>query len=135
MARRDTHFGSIANTVLQNKYLIGRSWKQLIEDLIESIVNYNQITRSLGIPKSTLSYWLKDVSLSKRVQKEILARSQKIWAKNITEYNKKRSKLIELEWIRFRKEKREGIPEKTDIRRGKATSDHCFGPLLIGFRC
>lgn len=34
-------------------------------------LSYNEITKKLGTPKSTLSYWLRDIKLSKVAQKRI----------------------------------------------------------------
>lgn len=55
--------------------------------------SYNDINRLIGVPKSTLSYWLKDVKLSKKVENSIIKKARRKWAKNITEYNIKRAKI------------------------------------------
>jgi len=65
--------------------------------------SYNEITKRLGIPKSTLSTWLKGIKMSPMVEQKILNNAQKIWAKSITDYNKKRASLIEDKWQKFEK--------------------------------
>lgn len=53
--------------------------------------SYNEINKLLGIPKSTLSTWLKNYPLSEQAKKNNLERVKLIWAKNITEFNRRRS--------------------------------------------
>jgi len=53
--------------------------------------SYNEITKALNVPKSTLSTWLKDIIIPAKIKEKILKNAQKVWAKNITAYNKKRS--------------------------------------------
>ena len=53
--------------------------------------SYNEINRLLGVPKSTLSTWLKEIPLSRQVRKKNISQAKIIWAKNITAFNKKRS--------------------------------------------
>lgn len=53
--------------------------------------SYNEINRILGIPKSTLSLWLKNVQISKSIKNSNIQKSKTIWAKNIIQYNKIRS--------------------------------------------
>lgn len=54
-------------------------------------ISYNEISRQLGIPKSTLSGWFKKLRSSKQVRLENISRAKRIWAKNIIVYNKQRS--------------------------------------------
>lgn len=53
--------------------------------------SYNEINKLLGIPKSTLSTWLKTLPLSEKVKKRNISKTKLIWAKNIIEFNKFRS--------------------------------------------
>ncbi|MBU2564160.1 hypothetical protein KKA23_01075 [Patescibacteria group bacterium] len=55
--------------------------------------SYNEITKLLNIPKSTLSSWLKDIKMSKNVEKELWNKTRKKWAENIIKFNKKRSEI------------------------------------------
>ncbi len=63
--------------------------------------SYNEITKVLNVPKSTLSTWLKDIRIPTKIQEKILKNAQKVWAKNITNYNKKRAFLINEKWQSF----------------------------------
>ena len=63
--------------------------------------SYNEITKDLNVPKSTLSTWLKDIIIPAKIQEKILKNAQKVWAKNITVYNKKRAFLIRKKWQSF----------------------------------
>lgn len=54
--------------------------------------SYQEINRLLKIPKSTLSTWLKDIPLSEKVKNQNVSKAKIIWAKNITAFNKQRSK-------------------------------------------
>lgn len=56
--------------------------------------SYSEINKKIGISKSTLSYWLKDISLPLGINNEILFRTKKNRARNITEYNRQRARLI-----------------------------------------
>lgn len=53
--------------------------------------SYNEINKILKIPKSTLSTWLKKFSFSEEIKNKNISASKKIWAQNITKYNKERS--------------------------------------------
>lgn len=52
---------------------------------------YNEISKLLSIPKSTLSGWFRGEAFSERVKQENYSRTQKIWARNITRFNKKQA--------------------------------------------
>lgn len=54
--------------------------------------SYNEINRTLGVPKSTLSSWLKTIPFSVQVRDANIRHSKIVWAKNIIEYNRHRSK-------------------------------------------
>lgn len=58
--------------------------------------SYNEICKLSGIPKSTLSSWLKNLPLSKVVKKNKINLAKLIWSKNIIKYNKQRSKLYQV---------------------------------------
>ncbi len=53
--------------------------------------SYNEINKTLGVPKSTLSSWLKEIPISKHIKNQNINRAKIIWAKNITAYNKRKS--------------------------------------------
>lgn len=53
--------------------------------------SYNEINQILGIPKSTLSYWLKDVEMPVGIKKKFWDKTRRKWAYNITQFNKKRA--------------------------------------------
>ena len=52
-----------------------RSDKNTVIKLRKQGKSYSQISQSLGVPKSTLSTWLKDIPLSAEAQAKILART------------------------------------------------------------
>lgn len=54
-------------------------------------ISYNEISRELSIPKSTLSGWFKKLHSSEQVKQQNISGAKIIWAKNITAYNKQRS--------------------------------------------
>ena len=54
--------------------------------------SYNDISVKLGVPKSTLSGWFKDKEFSSVIKERNIENSKAIWADNITQYNKNRSK-------------------------------------------
>ena len=58
---------------------------------------YNQINTLLNIPKSTLSTWFKNYPLSRVIKKRNILKTKIIWARNITNFNKKRSQILKVE--------------------------------------
>lgn len=54
-------------------------------------LSYNEINKVLNVSKSTLSTWLKDMPFSQSIKRNKIIEAKKIWAKNISEFNKKRS--------------------------------------------
>jgi len=78
-------------------------------------LSYNEISRELAIPKSTLSGWFQKIPFSAEMKKRNISRLKKILAKNITDYNKKRSKRIRGEWLMLQKKSSQTI--KTLSRR------------------
>ncbi len=66
--------------------------------------SYNEISKRLGVPKSTLSYWFRNLLRSDqitRVNKDI---ARKVAARNMTIFNKRRSKTARLRWKKIQKE-------------------------------
>ena len=57
--------------------------------------SYNQIADILGISKSTLSLWLRDVKMPIKIKKKLWSDTRKKWAKNIIKFNKLRGKIAE----------------------------------------
>lgn len=69
-----------------------RTDKSTARRLRSSGKTYNEIHRRLGIPKSTLSLWFKDLRLSKLDRQRLLTQNQQRWAESIVRYNKWRAK-------------------------------------------
>ncbi len=55
--------------------------------------SYSEITKQLSVPKSTLAYWLKGLTVSRRIKSDNIRKARFVWSKNISEYNKTRAKL------------------------------------------
>lgn len=55
--------------------------------------SYNQINKKLSIPKSTLSYWLKDVPLPIEAKNKINSRTYIKGAKKLIDRNKQQTKI------------------------------------------
>lgn len=53
--------------------------------------SYNQIREKLGVPKSTLSYWLKNIKLGKQAQDKISKRKYQTSTLKLIERNKKQT--------------------------------------------
>lgn len=53
--------------------------------------SYNQIREKFGVPKSTLSYWLKDIKLDKQAQDKISKRKYQTSTLKLIERNKKQT--------------------------------------------
>ena len=64
---------------------------------------YGEIEKILNLPKSTVAWWLRNIKISKALQKQILERSREKWRKNITAYNRIYSKVRSAEAARVRK--------------------------------
>ena len=52
--------------------------------------SYNEISKQLGIPKSTLGGWFKKLPFSEIVKNNLVDKNRLIWARNIIGYNKSR---------------------------------------------
>ncbi|MCX6810549.1 MAG: hypothetical protein NTY30_02310 [Candidatus Berkelbacteria bacterium] len=55
-------------------------------------LSYSEIDKRISVPKSTLAYWLKDVCISEQIKQDNITKAKSIWAKNISDFNRKRSK-------------------------------------------
>lgn len=56
--------------------------------------SYNEISLALGgIPKSTLSGWLKNCRLSKSARQRLMSRNQFRWSESLVRYNKLRASI------------------------------------------
>lgn len=55
--------------------------------------SYNEIVKILNVPKSTLSYWLRDIKMPLLVQEKFWNETRRKWAQNITKFNKKRARI------------------------------------------
>ena len=53
--------------------------------------SYNEISRAFKIPKSTLSFWLKDVQLSKKAKKNLKNGWQRVGLKKLLLMNRNRT--------------------------------------------
>jgi DNA-binding transcriptional ArsR family regulator len=54
-------------------------------------LSYNEISRKINVPKSTLSGWLKDLPLSKIAKNKNIKKAKLVSAKNIVNMNRKRA--------------------------------------------
>ena len=77
-----------------------REGKETAVCLREKGKSYNEINKLLGVPKSTLSIWLKGIEISPEAKRELWNDGRRKWAENFAIYNKKRSE-IALESARF----------------------------------
>lgn len=75
--------------------------------------SYNHISRNLGTPKGTLSYWFRDLRGSQKIKQSNISRAKILWAKNITLYNKQRAMLC--------RGKREDVQKKSAKEIGNLT--------------
>ena len=70
-----------------------RTDKQKAIKLRQSGKSYNQITKLLGIPKSTLSTWLKDLPLTSEASAKIISQGNFIAIKKLIKRNKQQSEI------------------------------------------
>lgn len=61
--------------------------------------SYNEIHQLLGIPKSTLSLWCKDIFQESEIKQRNISKAKIIWARNIIAYNKKRAEQIQIDRV------------------------------------
>lgn len=57
--------------------------------------SYNEITRILDIPKSTLSSWLKNIKMSAGIKERLWNKTRTKWATSITRFNKERARIAQ----------------------------------------
>lgn len=80
-----------------------RNDRHLAIELRKRGVSYNKICKELGIPKSTMHYWFRDLRWSQRIKKELTEKAQRLATKQmkaIAKANKKK-------WATWRKQHRE----------------------------
>ncbi|MGB2762349.1 MAG: hypothetical protein WBC21_02290 [Minisyncoccales bacterium] len=65
--------------------------------------SYNEIVKILKIPKSTLSYWLRDIKIPPEIKTKFWNRTRKKWAENIIKFNKKRARVAREKSEKFQK--------------------------------
>ena len=68
-----------------------RKDKNIAIQLRKRGLSYSQISSKLNIPKSTLSYWLRDLKLSKKAKDKIQKRVNKTSIKSLITRNKKQT--------------------------------------------
>ncbi|HCP08633.1 MAG TPA: hypothetical protein DIT25_02445 [Candidatus Moranbacteria bacterium] len=81
-----------------------REDKEKATSLRKKGFSYNQIRQKLGIPKSTLSYWLRDLHISEKSRGKILARAHRLSIEGLMRRNKNQTKLANERATAIRKE-------------------------------
>jgi len=81
-----------------------RQDKEKAIKLREQGISYNEISRRLSVPKSTLSGWFKKLRSSEHTRQKNINRAKLIWAKNIIAYNKQRSVDSRKRWEQIQKD-------------------------------
>lgn len=77
---------------------------------------YGEIEKILGLPKSTVGWWLRGVKMSRAIEKQTIERCRKKWRKNISDYNKKNAKIRSKKAAKIREEyKRKAAKEIESI--------------------
>ncbi len=69
-----------------------RKDKNLAIQLRKQGKSYNEIARILKAPKSTLSFWLRNVKMPPEIEKRFWHKTRKKWARTITQFNKQRAR-------------------------------------------
>lgn len=77
--------------------------------LRKSGASYNEISKKLKIPKSTLSGWFHNVAFSEKIRDKNVTKLKALLAKNITAHNKKRSLIARERWAKIQTESRAQI--------------------------
>jgi transcriptional regulator len=70
---------------------------------------YNEISRIIGIPKSTLASWFKKMPFSREIKERNYSKVQKIWARNITRFNKEQARIAKEKAALIQKEAEKDI--------------------------
>lgn len=52
---------------------------------------YTEITKRIGVPKSTLSGWFRALKIPQKVEQNLMSKRQQSWRKTIVDFNKKRA--------------------------------------------
>ncbi|PIV83681.1 MAG: hypothetical protein COZ87_03420 [Candidatus Moranbacteria bacterium CG_4_8_14_3_um_filter_43_15] len=81
-----------------------RKDKQIAIQLRKEGNSYSQIRDTLGVSKSTLSYWLRDLKISENARRKISARAHKISIAALIERNKNQTALAKERAKRIRLE-------------------------------
>lgn len=55
---------------------------------------YTEIVKQLGVQKSTLSGWFRELKIPKNVEQKLMSKRQQSWRKTIVDFNKKRADKI-----------------------------------------
>ena len=66
--------------------------------------SYNEISRTLNIPKSTLSLWFRQIEWNQNIIRKLWNKNRKKWAENIILYNKRRARLIKKQHLDAQKQ-------------------------------
>ena len=80
-----------------------RSDKHLAIELRKKGISYNKISKELGIPKSTMHYWFRDLQWSKAIKKKLNERNIRMAQKRMRII----SKANKLKWERWREAHRQ----------------------------
>ena len=68
-----------------------RKDKNLAISLRKQGKSYNEIAKILKAPKSTLSFWLRNIKMPIEIERKFWDETRKKWARSITEFNKKQA--------------------------------------------
>jgi len=74
---------------------MSRSDKTLASQFRERGLSYGEIHRALGIPKSTLATWFKDLRLPLEVQNQLASKTRRLSAQNLIARNKRQTILAQ----------------------------------------
>jgi len=55
--------------------------------------SYNEIAKILKAPKSTLSFWLRNIKMPPEIERKFWNETRKKWARSITAFNKKQAEV------------------------------------------
>lgn len=81
-----------------------RKDKNIAIKLRKQGLSYNQISKKINAPKSTLSYWLKDIEISRDAKEKIRRRVHETSVKALIERNKKQTLIAENKARKIRKQ-------------------------------
>jgi len=94
-----------------------RKDKQIAIQLRKEGNSYSQIRDTLGVSKSTLSYWLRNLKISKNARRKISARAHKISIAALIERNKNQTALAKERAERIRLEARQEVSKSSKRKR------------------